>query len=178
MHHAKLTVIVTCIITVMGMGMGIGTPKASAQTSAPSAPLPPVIESDNYINGQELIPLTGETLKQAFAGKTHFGTYKEKRERTGTNQFSETTHADGTTDYKEGDMELKGIWRVMKDRICYKYDGNQVSGVHCFRIYEVGTCFYGYNPAVTTRKGPINANYWSVKSLQKGDISTCDDLIG
>ena len=152
----------------------IMSPIAVAQIAPPSLPL----EGDNYINGQELIPLTGEALKQAFADKTHFGTYKEKRERTGTNQFRETTHADGTTDYKEGDMELEGIWKVLKDRICYKYQSDQVSGVHCFRIYEVGTCFYGYNPAVTTKKGPINANYWSVKSLHKGDISTCDDLIG
>lgn len=161
-----------------GLSLFISAMLCLAATSASAQIALPQIEGDNYINGQELVPLTGEALQKAFAGKTHFGTYKERRERTGTNQFKEFTRADGTTDYIEGDMRLEGLWKVFDDRICYQYQGDDVPGVHCFRIYEAGTCFYGYNPGITTKKGPINANAWSVKSLHEGDVSTCDDLIG
>ncbi len=136
------------------------------------------LDGDNYINGQELVRLSGDTLQAAFAGKTHFGTYKTRRERTGTNQFRETTAADGTTDYTEGDMNIQGVWRVFDEQICYQYQSDEVPGVHCFEIFEAGTCLYGYDPSVVGPNGPINANFWSVKSLRKGDVSTCDDLIG
>ena len=136
------------------------------------------LQGDSYINGQELKQLSGDSLTAAFAGKTHHGTYKTTRERTGTNQFREITAADGTTRYKEGDMELSGTWRVIDDRICYQYDSDLVTGVHCFNIFEAGTCLYGYDPSIIGPNGPLNANFWSVKSLRKGDISTCDDLIG
>ncbi len=135
-------------------------------------------DGDNYLNGQELTQLSGDSLTAAFAGKTHHGTYKTTRQRTGTNQFRETTAADGTTDYKEGDMRISGIWRVFDDQICYQYKSDEVPGVHCFNIFEAGTCLYGYDPSVVGPNGPLNANFWSVKSLRQGDISTCDDLIG
>jgi hypothetical protein len=148
-------------------------PVAGAQTPSVTKNLP-----DNYINGQELVPLIGDDLTAAFSGKTHYGTYKERRERTGTNQFRESTKSDGTTYYVEGDMKLHGQWRVFDEKICYQYDSTEVSGVHCFVIYEAGTCLYGYAPSATGPNGPINANYWTVKSIRKGDVSTCDDLIG
>lgn len=126
---------------------------------------------------EELVLLSGDSLREAFSGKTHYGTYKEFRERTGTSQYTEYTKADGTTDYQEGNMTTSGIWRVAGDRICYKYYG-EISGVHCFIIFKAGTCFYGYNPSNVTPSGPINANYWNAKSIHKGEVSTCDDLLG
>lgn len=137
---------------------------------------------DSGINSQisryDLKPMLNEELRAVFAGKTHKGVYKDVRERTGSSTFTETTHADGTTDYQEGAMKLKGRWITAGDTICYKYDDPVNPGPHCFKIYEVGTCLYGYNPRATTSRGPIDPNYWSVKSLREGDISTCDDLLG
>lgn len=163
----RLSVIKTLIVAA---GLAAGVNVAGAQAIN--------LEGDNYINGQELTQLSGDSLTAAFSGKTHFGTYKTTREKTGTNQFRETTAADGTTDYTEGDMKLRGLWRVFDEQICYQYEGNEAPGVHCFAIFEAGTCLYGYDPSVVGPNGPLNANFWSVKSLRKGDISTCDDLIG
>ena len=160
----------TIVLSLAVAGSVFMAPMAGAQAMNP--------QGDNYLNGQELVRLSDESLRAAFAGKTHYGTYKERRERTGTTQFRESTAADGTTDYTEGDMNIQGIWRVFGDRICYQYESTEVPGVHCFAIFEAGTCLYGYDPSIVGPKGPLNANFWSVKSIRKGDISTCDDLIG
>lgn len=126
---------------------------------------------------EDMSLLSGETLRKAFSGKTHYGTYKESREETGTNTFTEVMSDDGRTNYREGNMKLTGYWDILVDDVmCFEYDN--FPGRHCFRMYQSGTCIYGYNPRDTSALGPINANAWSVKSIRKGDISTCDDLIG
>lgn len=126
---------------------------------------------------EDMSLLSGEALRKAFAGKTHYGTYKESREETGTNNFTEVMSNDGRTQYREGNMKLTGYWDIMvQDVMCFEYDN--FPGRHCFRMYQSGTCIYGYSPRDTTAFGPVNANAWSVKSIRKGDISTCDDLIG
>lgn len=126
---------------------------------------------------EDMSLLSGEALRKAFSGKTHYGTYKESREETGTNTFTEVMSDDGRTNYREGNMKLTGYWDILVDDVmCFEYDN--FPGRHCFRMYQSGTCIYGYNPRDTSALGPINANAWSVKSIRKGDISTCDDLIG
>ncbi|WP_017931177.1 hypothetical protein [Robiginitomaculum antarcticum] len=130
------------------------------------------------LNGAEdMTLLSGKQLREAFAGKTHYGTYKDAREETGTDSFTEKMGVDGRTDYREGPMRLKGYWDILVDDVmCFEYEN--FPGRHCFRMYRSGTCIYGYNPRDTTALGPVNANAWSVKSIRKGDVSTCDDLIG
>lgn len=125
-----------------------------------------------------LIPLEGETLKGAFSGKTMDGTYKIARQRTGTNQFTETFNSDGTADYFEGPIVDKGQWIVRGKLICFRYDGALAGGISCFNVYQTGTCLYSYNPANIGQDGfPINNNLWSVKTVTRGDISSCGDLI-
>ncbi len=131
----------------------------------------------SFENPEDLKLLQGEELKAAFADKTHYGTYKQFRDETGTSQYTEHTKADGTTFYIEGEMKLTGQWRSSGDRICYRYD-EEISGVHCFIIFELGTCLYGYSPENVRASGPIDPNYWNAKSIRKGDVSTCDDLLG
>lgn len=121
--------------------------------------------------------LSGDALREAFAGKTHYGTYKEAREETGTTTFTEVMSVDGQTQYREGAMRLKGSWDIeVDDVMCFEYIN--FPGRHCFRMYQSGTCIYGYTPRDTTAFGPVNANAWNVKSVRKGDVSTCDDFVG
>jgi hypothetical protein len=128
-------------------------------------------------NTDEMTLLTGNDLRAAFAGRTHFGTYKEYRELTGTNQFTEKMSADGTTDYKEGEMRLTGRWNIVNDdNMCFLYD--DFPGLHCFMMFQSGTCIYGYNPDWVSGDRPLRGNAWTVKSVRNGDVSTCDDLIG
>jgi len=125
----------------------------------------------------QLTQLTGEALRAAFADKTHYGTYKSEREATGTNLFTETMSADGRTDYREGARRIGGDWWVQGDTLmCFTYDDDDYSS--CFHIYKSGTCLYGYSPRNTTPAGPVDTNLWVAKTISKGSISTCDDLIG
>ncbi|MEP6343664.1 MAG: hypothetical protein ABJ275_10135 [Maricaulaceae bacterium] len=125
-----------------------------------------------------LTPLDGTSLEAAFSGKTMDGIYKIPRERTGTNQFTESFNADGTADYFEGPIVDTGEWRVRDRLICFRYDGALSGGVSCFNVYRTGTCLYSYNPANVGKDGyPYDENLWSVKTVTRGGISSCDDLV-
>ena len=124
-----------------------------------------------------LMPLEGSTLKEAFHGKTMDGIYKIPRQRTGTHKFTESFNTDGTADYFEGPIVDKGQWQVRGTLICFRYEGALAGGVSCFNVYRSGTCLYSYNPANIGDDGyPYDDNLWSVKTITRGDISTCDDL--
>ena len=136
------------------------------------------IAQDSSAGISTLTPLQGEDLKNAFSGKTMDGIYKIPRQRTGTNQFTETFNADGTADYFEGPLVDKGQWIVQRELICFRYEGALAGGISCFNVYRTGTCMYSYNPANIGENGfPIDENLWSVKTVIRGDISSCDDLI-
>jgi len=51
--------------------------------------------------------LTGKYLYDAFIGQTMDGIYKRPRERSGTNEFTESFYADGTTYYREGERRYR-----------------------------------------------------------------------
>ena len=126
----------------------------------------------------DLEPLTGESLKNTFSGKTMDGIYKQPRERTGTNQFTETFKADGSTQYIEGPISDNGFWAVTDDVICFRYTGPLSGNVSCFVVFKTGTCLYSYNPSAIKADGmPYDPNLWSVKTIIRGDVSTCDNLV-
>jgi len=109
--------------------------------------------------------LTGKHLYDAFIGQTMDGIYKQPRERSGTNEFTESFYADGTTYYREGDVTDDGLWRIKDDIICFTYKGDLAGGESCFVVYSSGTCLYSYNPRNVRNGKPINSNVWSAKTL-------------
>ena len=125
-----------------------------------------------------LEPLSGEALKNTFSGKTMDGIYKQQRQRTGTSLFTETFNEDGTTEYNEGDLNDTGYWVVTEDVICFRYTGPLSGNVSCFVVFKNGTCLYSYSPnAIQSDGTPYNPNLWSVKTIIRGDVSTCDNLV-
>jgi len=60
----------------------------------------PVSAQDIHV--QDLQPLLGDSLVNAFENITMDGIYKRPRERSGTDRFAETFLSDGTTRYREG----------------------------------------------------------------------------
>lgn len=129
------------------------------------------------ISAQSLEALTGEALTEAFSGKTMDGVYKQPRQRSGTTHFTETFHANGTTTYQEGPVDDKGFWATDEKRICFSYTGPLAGGLSCFYVYRIGTCLYSYGPSTIKNGWPIDANRWSVKTITRGDLSTCDNLV-
>lgn len=143
------------------------TPTLAAQDGQSSADVDP----------SELRLLIGDELLAEFSGKTRIGVYKRPFARSGSSRYEETTHTDGTTHYKEDDFTATGIWKAAGDRMCFRYDSSP-EDLHCFREFKVGNCVYSYSLDNSTVNGPINPNRWGSKSLIKGDVSTCDDLLG
>jgi hypothetical protein len=121
--------------------------------------------------------LTGKHLYNAFIGQTMDGIYKQARERSGTNEFTESFYADGTTYYREGKYADDGRWRINDDIICFSYADTQYGVDSCFIVYSSGTCLYSFNPRNVRNGKPINSNAWSAKTLIRGDVSSCDNLI-
>ncbi len=121
-------------------------------------------------------PVIGQDLVKAFNGTTMDGIYKLPRQRSGTDEFTETFNTDGSTVYREGDITDNGHWVIVDDTICFRYTG-ALSGVSCFKVFRSGTCYYSYAPDSITNGVPIDANRWSVKTIIRGDISTCDNLV-
>lgn len=121
--------------------------------------------------------LTGSYLYDAFIGQTMDGIYKRPRERSGTHKFTESFYADGTTYYREGDVTDDGRWRIKDDIICFTYSGELSGSENCFAVFSSGSCLYSYNPRNVRNGKPINSNTWSAKTLIRGDVSTCDNLI-
>ncbi|WP_371397106.1 hypothetical protein [Fretibacter rubidus] len=123
--------------------------------------------------------LSGDSLRDAFAGRTMDGTYKEFRQRSGTSHFTETFTKDGKTIYREGTITDTGEWKLVSDDvICFRYDGPLAGGVSCFTVFIEGTCLYSFHPSRVQDGQPIDNNQWSAKTVIRGELSTCDDLIG
>ena len=121
--------------------------------------------------------LIGPELENAFSGLTLDGIYKLPRERSGTRSFTESFYADGTSYYREGKFTQEGFWIIKNNRtVCFTYP---TEGPHenCFAIFESGTCHYAYAPRNVRNGKPISPNSWTAKTLKRGDVSTCDNLV-
>ena len=132
---------------------------------------------------KNLTLLQGDTLSEAFNGRTMDGTYKNIRQRTGTSSFTETFHKNGTTDYREGKLRERGRWQLsgppgLEDIICFTYSGSMAGPKSCFTVFRNGTCLYSYHPSLIANSRPRDSNQWSAKTVIRGEISSCDDLIG
>lgn len=131
---------------------------------------------------KSLTLLQGDSLSEAFFGRTMDGTYKAIRERTGTSHFTESFAKDGTTDYREGTLREHGRWQLsgapgFEDVICFTYGGAMAGPPSCFNVFREGTCLYSYNPALVRSGQPIDTNRWSAKTVIRGELSSCDDLV-
>lgn len=110
------------------------------------------------------------------------GTYKSIRQRTGTSSFTERFQKNGITLYREGKVREKGRWKLsgapgFESVICFIYSGSMAGPASCFTVFREGTCLYSYNPALVRGGKPINTNRWSAKTVIRGELSSCDDLV-
>ena len=122
-------------------------------------------------------PLTHNTYKKLLPGKTIKGEYRRMRERTKTFNFTEEHFADGTTNYREGTLNEKGVWYPLgAQKICYKYPNSPNMGgyTNCFWVYESEKCYYGYSINQMTLKGPRDYNNWVARWVIKGTGGSCD----
>lgn len=126
-------------------------------------------------NDQGFTQMLGDDLKAVFNETMMIGEYRAFRNLTETNDYTEFHFKDGSTDYKEGRQEERGIWTLVgSDKICYRYpDSNQYKQTYCFFVYESEGCYYKYSLQVMGLNGPRSFDFWSSRALRKGSGGSC-----
>ena len=115
--------------------------------------------------------VTGEVLLDSFMGITHDGAYNFTGAGEPRGRYTEAHKTDGTTDYREGEMQTKGAWFIRQDSLCFWYP--EMNG-GCFRVWRVDNCFYFYSDQLPERADEITSNYWTARSVKRGEDATCE----
>ena len=117
--------------------------------------------------------VTGEALQDAFNGITHEGAYNFTPEGMATRRYVETHNEDGTTDYAEGDEAIQGTWAIAGDYLCFDYP---VLSGGCFRVWRVANCYYYYSDDIPELGDEIDRDYWTARSVVRGQDASCEAL--
>ena len=120
--------------------------------------------------------VTGDDLTTYFSGVTHDGAYNFDLQGKAGTRYLETHKINGRVRYEEDNISAVGNWAIINDRLCYSYNSENMSG-GCFRVYKLGTCFYFYSSEFIETKNEIDRNYWTARSVKKGDETTCENLV-
>lgn len=125
--------------------------------------------------------VTGEDLRAVFSDTVMVGEYQEYRDITRTFNYTESHHADGTSDYAEGRKKEDGRWKIIgEDKICYKYPRSRYyTRTYCFFVFNVDGCYYKFTPQnMTINRGPRNWDRWSSRAVRKGAGGSCNVPVG
>ncbi len=120
--------------------------------------------------------LMGESLRTAFSGRTHSGAYNFTEKGQPTRFYEESHGVDGRISYSENGRKDPGTWLIMKDTLCYLYDASDMPG-GCFRVYRVENCYYFYSDRMIERQDELDRDYWTARSVHKGEQPQCEASI-
>ena len=134
-------------------------------------------QSQSYDIRPDAAQVTGQELTQAFSAVSHDGAYNfDVLGRPGA-LYTERHFADGRVSYTEKGLNIKGQWAVTpRDTICYVYEDDLIGG-GCFRVYQLGSCYYFYSTTRVERENESNEDYWTARSVKQGERATCEDMI-
>ena len=119
--------------------------------------------------------IKGDALLSEFMGVTHKGAYNFSEDGEPGRYFTEVHHEDSRTTYQENENRTPGVWMIMSNQICYQYRSADMSG-GCFRVYKVGNCFYYYNGSIPETSSEINRDYWTARTVKKGETANCEPV--
>lgn len=120
--------------------------------------------------------LLGDDLRKSFRGKTHSGAYNFTEKGEPTRFYEETHKSDGRISYTENGRQDPGTWLILKDTLCYLYDAADMPG-GCFRVYRVENCYYFYSDQNIERQDELDRDYWTARSVIKGEQPQCEASI-
>ena len=115
----------------------------------------------------------GDDLLHAFKNVTHEGAYNFTDDGEPQRFYSEAHHDTGLTTYIEGKINTTGAWLIRKDSLCFAYPETDMAG-GCFRVYRVGNCFYYYSTAIPQFADELDRDYWTARSVKKGERPECE----
>lgn len=129
-----------------------------------------VLAQDNFLPDVETeMPLDSKSLQEAFSGQTHRGSYNFQLRNMDGFHFEERTSKEGAVLHRMGERLDMGIWEVVEDQICYRYDSPDLLPA-CFSFYQKGNCYYHYQETV----GGVNAPRFTAVSVIKGEVPNCE----
>ena len=137
---------------------------------------PTFAQSQDYDVRPQAARLTSAEIIDNFSGVTHTGAYNFNQEGNPGNRYSEWHNADGRLLYREGTAIATGRWTSARDMMCYYYD-NEAFTSGCFRVYKLGTCFYFYSANFVEKDDELDRDYWTARSVRKGNRATCEDMV-
>ncbi|WP_154813592.1 hypothetical protein [Hellea balneolensis] len=120
--------------------------------------------------------LLGEDLRLSFKGKIHSGAYNFTEKGEPTRFYEEAHNTDGRISYTENGRKDPGTWLILKDTMCYLYDAPDMPG-GCFRVYRVENCYYFYSDQNIELKDELDRDYWTARSVIKGEQPKCEASI-
>jgi len=115
-------------------------------------------------------------LEAVFSGGTFDGAYNFSDRGEARSFYRETHNANGTTRYREGDLDVPGAWAVDDDALCFTYNHPLLQG-GCFRVYQVVNCFYFYSTSVPLMDNEIARDYWVARAVRDGENARCEAAI-
>lgn len=124
----------------------------------------------------QALRLTGDDLRAQFEGITHNGAYNFTFEGRGLNNYSEMHYPDGRVVYQEDDLKAEGVWFINRNNVCFVYENSAMTG-GCFRVYKVANCYYYYSDQIREMEGELDRDYWTARSVHKGQAPECDSAI-
>lgn len=134
-------------------------------------------QSQSYDVRPHAAQVTGDSLTAAFQGITHEGAYNFDALGRPGSLYTERHSNNGDVSYIQNSVLVEGNWTITpQDTICYDYDSSIISG-GCFRVYQLGSCYYFYSNLRIERPDEIDQDYWTARSVKKGERATCEDLV-
>ncbi len=124
--------------------------------------------------------LSSEQIMAVYGGQAINGVYNMPEGQTPMS-YLEIHHDNATTSYEHyGDpsYKTKGVYIIGNDTICYSYNHEQITGTHCFYIFQSGNCYFHYS---ARRKVPVTKEHfetgWISYGFKKGTTATCEQGI-
>jgi hypothetical protein len=114
--------------------------------------------------------VVGDELLDAFMGVTHEGAYNFNAAGVARDNYVEAHKEDGTTEYVEGELIEKGAWIIRAESLCFWYPSMNGG---CFRVYRVDNCYYYYSDTLPESDDEIQTDYWTARSVKRGENASC-----
>ena len=124
----------------------------------------PVAAAPRLLNDAELVA--------AYAGKTHLSFYRRHVKEYGGKYFEESYRADGTLDYRAGDVALSGSWQAANGRICFQYPETPLNS-GCFVVAHEAGCYYSYQIGENGEPIGLSTGEWWIRAHVKGTKPDC-----
>ncbi len=151
----------------------LALPVAALLLALPSIAMAQSQKTDIRPNANRVI---GDNLRAAFKGNTHSGAYNFTEKGQPTRFYEEFHGENGRVNYTEGKLAEPGAWLIYKDTLCYIYDTSDMPG-GCFRVYSVANCYYFYSDQLIERADELDRDYWTARSVIKGQQPKCEAAV-